>query len=224
MLALVLLLGASSFLLGGGSAGRLPDLVQRVPPKVVLHDGRLSFTSQVDNVGAGPLEIVARRSTEMRADQVVYLRGGGRRVYEGVGRLHYVRSPDHQHWHLVGFERFELWRGGRLLVRDHKTGFCLYDRLSVTGMARTPLRYLRDCGRNRPQALEVREGISAAHGDAYEPRLEGQSLDVRGLAPGVYTLVQRVNVGRVLRESRYDNNVSRLRIRLTPTNVTALPG
>jgi Lysyl oxidase len=214
---------ALALLLGATSPERLPDLVQRIPPKVLLQDGRLSFTSQVDNVGAGPMEIVARRSTGMRADQVVYLDGGGRRVYPAVGRLHYVRSPDHEHWHLLGFERYELWQSGRLLVRDHKTGFCLYDRLSVAGMARTPLRYLRDCGRKRPRAREVREGISAAHGDAYEPRLEGQSLDVRGLPPGVYTLVQRVNVGRVLREARYDNNVSRLRVRLTRTSVTVLP-
>lgn len=213
-----------ALVLGGPSSELLPDLVQRVPPRVVRYDGRLAFTSQVDNVGRGPLEIVARRSDGMRADQVVSLEGGGRRVYRGVGRLRYVRSADHQHWHLLGFERYELWRGGRLLVRDHKTGFCLYDRVSVTGMPRTEPHYLRDCGRNRPRVREVREGISVGHGDAYEPRLEGQSLDIRGLRSGVYTLVQRVNAGRVLREARYDNNVSRLRIRLTATGVQVLPG
>jgi hypothetical protein len=210
-------------LLGRPSAELLPDLVQRPPPHVVLRDGRLAFTSQVDNVGAGPIEIVARRSTGMRADQVVYVRAGARRVVEGVGRLRYVRSSDHQHWHLLGFERYELWQGGKLLVRDHKTGFCLYDRLSVTGMRHTRPHYLRDCGRNRPRAAVVREGISAGHGDAYDPLLEGQSLDVRGLPPGIYTLVQRVNVGRVLHERRYDNNVARVRIRLSATSVTVLP-
>jgi hypothetical protein len=210
-------------MLGGRSPERLPDLVQRAPPRVVLHAGRLAFTSQIDNLGSGPLEIVARRSTGMRADQVVYLRDGGRRVYKGVGRLRYVRSSDHRHWHLLGFERYELWRGGRLLVRDRKTGFCLYDRLAVVGMPRAPPHYLRECGRNRPGTTEVREGISPRHADAYDPWLEGQSLDVRGLPPGVYTLVQRVNVGRVLRETRYDNDVSRVRIRLTPTSATVLP-
>jgi hypothetical protein len=218
MLALLLALA-----LGGGSSERLPDLVQRPPASIVLHNGRLAFTSQIDNVGEGPLEIVARRSTGMRADQVVRLGGGATRTYPGVGKLRYVRSSDHQHWHLLGFERYELWRGNRLLVRDRKTGFCLYDRLSVTGMRHTRPHYLRDCGRNRPRAEEVREGISSGHGDAYDPLLEGQSLDVRGLPPGVYTLVQRVNVGGVLRESRYDNDVSRVRIRLTATSVTILP-
>src|SRR5919197_2313631 len=164
MLTLVLAL-----LLGGGSAERLPDLVQRPPLRVVLHDGRLAFIAQVDNVGAGPLEIVARRSTGMRADQVVYLRGGATRLYPGIGRLRYVYSSDHQHFHPLGFERYELWRGGRLLVRDRKTGFCLYDRLSVVGMPRTPPRYLRECGKNRPQARFVREGISPGHADAYDP-------------------------------------------------------
>jgi hypothetical protein len=211
-----------ALLFGGGSPERLPDLVQRAPPRVVLHGGHVSFTAQVDNVGEGPLEIVARRSTGMRADQVVYLREGGKRVYRSVGRLRYVRSSDHQHWHLLGFERYELWRGNRLLVRDRKTGFCLYDRLSVVGAPRTPPRYLRECGKNKPRAGFVREGISPAHADAYDPWLEGQSLDVRGLAPGIYTLVQRVNVGRALRESRYDNDVSRVRIRLTRTSATVI--
>src|SRR5437867_2181978 len=110
-----------------------------------------------------------------------------------------------------------------LLARDRKTGFCLYDRLSVVGLKRTPPRYLRECGRKRPRAAFVREGISPGHADAYDPWLEGQSLDVRGLAPGVYTLVQRVNVGRRLQELRYDNDVARVRIRLTRTSVTVLP-
>jgi hypothetical protein len=140
-----------------------------------------------------------------------------------VGRLRYVRSSDHEHWHLLGFERYELWRGGRLLVRDRKTGFCLYDRLSVVGTERTPPRYLRECGRRQPRARSVREGISEGHADAYDPWLEGQSLDVRGLPAGVYTLVQRVNADRLLRESRYDNDVSRVRIRLTRTSATVLP-
>jgi hypothetical protein len=211
-----------ALLLGGSPRERLPDLVQRPPLRVVLHNGRLAFTAQIDNVGDGPLEIVARRATGMRADQVVYLRGGGKLVYPGVGRLRYVRSSDHEHWHLLGFERYELWRGGRLLVRDRKTGFCLYDRLSVVGVRRTPPRYLRECGKNRPRAAIVREGISPGHADAYDPWLEGQSLDVHGLPPGIYTLVQRVNVDHVLRESRYDNDVARVRIRLTATSATVL--
>jgi hypothetical protein len=211
-----------ALLLGARPPERLPDLVQRAPPRVVLHQGRLAFTSQVDNVGDGPLEIVARSGTGMRADQILFLPGGGRRVVRGVGRLRYVRSSDHEHWHLLGFERYELWRGNRLLVRDRKTGFCLYDRLSVVGVERTPPRYLREFGRKNPRATFVREGFSPGHADAYDPWLEGQSLDVRGLPPGVYTLVQRVNVGRRLRESRYDNDVSRVRIRLTRTSVTVL--
>jgi len=212
-----------ALLLGGGSPERLPDLVQRPPVRVVLHGGRLAFTAQVDNLGDGPLEIVASRANGMRADQVVYLRTGGKRFYRGVGRLRYVRSSDHQHWHLLGFERYELWRGDRLLVRDRKTGFCLYDRLSVVGVRRTPPRYLRECGNTKPRATFVREGISPGHSDAYDPWLEGQSLDVRGLPPGIYTLVQRVNVGRLLRESRYDNDVVRVRIRLTRTGARVLP-
>lgn len=207
--------------LAGPSPELLPDLVQRPPTAVTLQRGRLSFFSRVDNVGLGPVEIVARRRTGMRVDQVIRLRGGGVRELRGVGRLRYVRSRAHAHWHLLGFERYELWRGDRLLVRDRKTGFCLYDRV-VVGRQRTQPHFLRDCGRGKPNAEEVTAGISPRFGDAYDPWLEGQSLDVHGLPPGIYTLVHRVNADRRLLELRYDNNVARVRIRLTRTSVTVL--
>jgi len=216
MLALLVALAVA-----GPSPELLPDLVQRPPTAVTLRDGRLAFFSRVDNLGEGPVEIVARRATGMRADQVIRLRGGGIRVLAGAGRLRYVRSRGHAHWHLLGFERYELWRGDRLLVRDRKTGFCLYDRV-VVGKQRTQPHFVRDCGRGKPNADEVTAGISPRFGDAYDPWLEGQSLDVSGLAPGLYTLVHRVNADRCLRELRYDNNVARIRIRLTRTTVTVL--
>src|SRR5919204_732453 len=210
-----------ALVLAAPSPELLPDLVQRPPTGVRLRDGRLAFFSRVDNVGLGPVEIVARRATRMRADQLIRLSGSGIRVREGVGRLRYVRSRGHAHWHLLGFERYELWRSDRLLVRDRKTGFCLYDRV-VVGKQRVQPHFLRDCGRGKPDAEEVHAGISPGFGDAYDPWLEGQSLDVRGLAPGVYTLVHRVNADRRLRELRYDNDVARVRIRLTRTSVTVL--
>ena len=36
------------------------------------------------------------------------VRGGGLRTRRGVGSVRYVRRGNHEHWHLMGLQRFEL--------------------------------------------------------------------------------------------------------------------
>ena len=135
--------------------------------------------------------------------------------------MSYVVHPDHKHWHLLGFERYELRRaGGRAgLVTDRKTGFCLGDRYRARGRelpARPPEPvYTGRCGLERTALLRLTVGISVGYGDVYDPNLEGQSLRLTGLAEGRYRLVHRVNVDRRLRESSYANNASSLLLRLS---------
>jgi hypothetical protein len=142
----------------------------------------------------------------MRADQLIERPGAPHAVIEGVGRLRYVRSPDHEHRHLLGFERYQLrgagQRAGRLT--DRKTGFCLGDRYRVTDRD-LPARpaapvYTHRCGLGATTRLRVLEGISVGYGDDYPANLEGQSLCLTGLAAGRYLLVHSVNVGRRLRD------------------------
>src|SRR5215210_7568007 len=121
----------------------LPDLDQVAPYGLEVSRDRarggyrLGFGSAVNNLGAGPLIISGRRprtaAPTMTADQLIERTGAPLALVEGVGGLRYVRSPDHEHWHLLGFERYELGRaGGRArLVTDRKTGFCLGDRYRV---------------------------------------------------------------------------------------------
>ena len=73
----------------------------------------------------------------MTADQLVESVEGPMAVVEGVGRLRYVHSRDHEHWHLLRFERYELRPagGGTTRVTDRKTGFCLGDRYRTRGRA-----------------------------------------------------------------------------------------
>jgi Lysyl oxidase len=205
----------------------LPDLEQETPAGLVVtrHDGhwRLGFRSAARNVGAGPLIIDAARPTlgsrTMRADQVVERTEGPLEVVRNVGRLRYVRSPDHQHWHLLGFDRYELRRSGsrRVLVRDRKTGFCLGDRYAVVpappGAPAEPA-YTGRCGIERPALLGIREGISAGYGDDYAANLEGQYLPLGRLRAGRYVLVHQVNADRRLRESSYANNAASVLLRL----------
>src|SRR5215204_3099060 len=124
-----LLASAGALLLAGpasaqdvpGPAGQqLPDLEQEAPA--------------VRNVGLGPLVISGRRGSRrtplMTATQRIQRADGAVDDVAGVGRLRYVVSPGHRHWHLLGFDRYTLRRagGGRTVRRDRKTGFCLGDR------------------------------------------------------------------------------------------------
>jgi lysyl oxidase len=235
-------IGACSGSAAGGLPNLLlPDLDQRAPLAVSVrwggppkHDPLLVFTSTVENVGYGPVIVQGRRTTRrastMRADQLIQLQKGGFRRVKGVGRLRYNVNPTHSHWHLLPFERYELRTlGGKQLLRDHKSGFCLTDDyrspLPTLGpRASQPLKG-SDCAKDNPRARRLLEGISVGWGDLYIPAKEGQAIDLRGIAPGDYDLVHRVNVLRLLRETDYSNDSSSMRIRLLPPSTpNGLPG
>ena len=203
----------------------LPDLDQEAPSRLMINMAgtaskpvyQLGFRSAVRNVGDGALVISGSRPDgsvdTMVADQAIVRRGSPQQLVRGVGRLRYVVSPDHRHWHMLGFEHYELRRpDGRVLVRDRKTGFCLGDRYEVTDRAlpaKAPKkRYTSRCGLGAPGLRGISEGISVGYGDSYSPVLEGQVLRLTGLPDGRYLLVHRVNVDRRIRESSYTNNAA----------------
>jgi Lysyl oxidase len=215
-----------------GGSERLPDLDQETPRGFTItrvgSGGRrvyvLGFRSAVRNLGDGPLVIDAHRpapgADTMTADQLIERDGAPQGVLAGAGRLRYVVSPDHRHWHLLGFDRYELRRAGarRAVVRDRKSGFCLGDRYRVTNRklpaAPAEPRYTSRCGLAAPGLLGVQEGISVGYGDDYPANLEGQYLRLSGLPPGRYALVHRVNTGRQLRELDYGNNAASVLLEL----------
>jgi len=202
-------------------AERLPDLDQETPTGLrITRLGSsyfLGFRSAVRNVGDGPLIIDGQRldgPSLMRADQVVVRANGGSERIPNIARLAYVRSPDHQHWHLLGFDRYLLRRADSpdVIVVDQKTGFCLGDRYPVTSRVLQHASrqvYRTNCKRNMPWASTIREGISVGWGDDYKAFLEGQQLPLTGLADGRYVLVHRVNSSGELRElSRHNDAAS----------------
>jgi hypothetical protein len=202
-------------------ASALPDLDQAAPFGVAVVARRdrllLVFGSAVDNVGASALVVEGKRAGGvMRAAQLV-----GTRRYELATPLRFVRSRTHRHWHLGGFERYELRRAGELRGRDRKTGFCLNDAYETRALNRRP-RWTGDCGRNRPGVRTLREGISPGFGDDYVPEREGQSIDVTHLPSGRYVLVHRANPDRELRESSYANNAASVSIALGGRHVRVL--
>jgi len=227
--ALAIVVRAPSALAG---SERLPDLDQATPSDLVITAARaggkrvyvLGFRSAVANVGDGPLIFDAHRpgleTGTMHADQLIERDGAPMEVVPGVGKVRYVVSPDHRHWHLLGFDHYTLRRAGRqtAMVRDRKTGFCLGDRYPVLGRklpsaAPSPV-YTSRCGLEEPQLLGIQEGISVGYGDDYTANLEGQYLPLSGLPAGRYVLVHTVNANRGLRELDYSNNSASLLLEL----------
>ena len=230
--ALAALLVAARAPVATAGSERLPDLDQATPSDLVITVAGtrtrpsylLGFGSAVSNVGDGPLIIEGRRpeiETEtMQADQLVEREGAPQQVIPRAGELRYTVSPDHRHWHLLGFDRYELRRAGqgKAAVRDRKTGFCLGDRYEIPGRALqdeppSPV-YTSRCGLGDPGLLGIREGISVGYGDDYKATLEGQYLPLTGLPAGRYVLVHEVNAERRLRELDYGNNAASLLIQL----------
>ena len=205
-------------------AERLPDVVERPPTDLRTSNssGRwlLGFTTAVDNMGTGPIVVVGRRApgaAVMRAVQRVTLGPGRYRVYPDVGLLHYQSVGNHHHWHFQPYERYELRTlDGRVVVRDHKQGFCLADHYGrAPGIAHGPPFFLGNCAWGDPRATSLVEGTSVGYTDIYPAYFHGQSVDITGVPAGNYLLVNRVNPFLRFRELRYDNNAATLAIRLT---------
>jgi hypothetical protein len=206
----------------------LPDLDQ-VPPAAISVDvregrERLVFASAVENVGVGPLVLSGRRASgaepEMTVRQVVRKVDGTATTHLLKAGLRFVVEETHRHWHLLGFERYELRTPhGEAVGRDRKTGFCLGDRYDAHAGSRIPGEprravWTQECGRDQAERLRIREGLSPGFGDDYVPLLEGQFIDVTGLRPGRYILIHRVNAAGDLRESSYANNAASALLKL----------
>jgi hypothetical protein len=223
---------AAVFLIGSGNGGGkppadlLPNLDASAPDDLsgrsdLLGNPRrffLGFESAAGNTGAGQLVIDGSRPNQTRAAMTLVQRidrtDGSKRIVKLPATLEYVVSPTHAHWHLLGFMRYELrTAAGKRVRRDRKTGFCLGDRYKLAApISNAPATavYRDECGKNQPDRLKMREGISVGFGDNYKPHLEGQEFDVTNLPPGRYVLVHRVNPTRVLRENNYRDNASSL--------------
>jgi Lysyl oxidase len=221
--------GALAFNAARGPEELLPDLIQAKPAAIsVIERGgqhRLVFLSAVENVGEGAIVIEGRRATRaeeaMAVEQIVSLSDGSTRSYAVEGELRYVSSETHAHWHLLGFERYELRRAGdgKLVAPDRKTGFCLGDRFdaSPADLPNEPAQavWTQECGLRSAGLLRVREGISPGYGDDYVPSLEGQYVVLDGVPAGRYRLVHRVNPERALHESDFSNNTASVLLELS---------
>ena len=239
---LSILIGLFSLLINTAAkaAEVLPDLDQEAPWEMGVagdtSDGtqhwHLGFNSAVDNLGKGPLIIKGHRDStdtpQMTADQWINTSDGKQVQVPAIGKMQFVSFPTHNHWHFLGFDSYQLREiKNHTLVRpDSKTGFCLgdryktYDDHTIPGQPAAPV-FTEGCGFNSPQLLEVGEGMSPGYGDNYAAQLEGQYIDITGVAAGTYNLVHTVNANKAIHESNYTNNSASLLIKLDWPNGTS---
>lgn len=200
---------------------------------------RLRFTTSIDNIGDGPLLLHARRSgpdePTMRVRQAIQssVDGSIPRSFDTAQRdtpagAYYEPAKTHEHWHLLGFEYFQLRKpDGETVVTDRKNGFCLGDRYPLDDdLAHRPddpespsgqlARKLNGhmCEHHNPAALDVMFGISVGSGDDYKHEVDFQWLDLTHVRSGVYDVVNIVNSDRMLLEKNYNNNASSIAIHL----------
>ena len=204
-----------------------PDLIAEPPSYVALQreEGASGprflavFRSGFRNMGRGRLELVGRRpssSARMRSTQVVDCASGASRVSRDIGRMRYVRRPTHQHWHIKDFARYTLRSlTGTISQSARKAGFCMGDSVDpqrpIAGKPPAPgfaPNRGSACGAGRADALRVREGLSVGWGDAYDPFVEGQFVDLTGMPGGQYRILNEVDPLQRLADARNGNDVA----------------
>jgi hypothetical protein len=218
----------------------LPDLVTMPLTDLRIQKApgvkRLRFSNTIANTGVGPLELypVANDcngngdfTDDRTAMEQPYVDSNDDGVFErrsdqpsgapiAVGC--YVFHPAHDHWHLQDFARYELHRwssNGAVVASALKVSFCVGDdyvaQPNLPGSPRKP--YYVECG------SESTTGLSIGWADWYPSNLQGQALDIRGVANGRYCLVSAADPDGHILESDATNNVTTLRIRINGTDL-----
>jgi hypothetical protein len=245
----------------GGEIRLRPDLTIIRPHHARLEQSdkgvlRIRFDNTVANQGTGPLEIfpeegpVAECNPEGAPEEGRY---AGQRVFldnpqadstgyferdddsafdeERVGCMRF--HPQHSHWHLEDFARYELRRlaHGDLVGASNKVGFCLLDGLTPSGTLPGAPRsgYYPDDPENpdlRNCSQTSTNGISIGWADVYTSPLQGQSIKVSGIRRGNYCLLSAVDPENRLEELDDDNNERGTPLRILPRKlrVTRLDG
>lgn len=230
------------------SAGDLlPDLVTLPPSSLQISRPKpkvrqLRFANTVANVHTGVLELTWASEDcdgdgKARNDRTAYQRifadadadGAFSRGLDSAFRLEragcFDFHPQHHHWHLDDFARYQLYRwtagGGRgaLVGTTDKVSFCIIDSYrSHPGLAGSPAaKFFSTCSRDGDQ------GLSVGWADTYGAHLDGQHITITGLADGTYCLVSTADPGDILVESDESNNQTGIQVVLSEDSVAWEP-
>lgn len=131
----------------------------------------------------------------------------------------FVPSECHGHHHFSGYADYRLWMPDayakwaalRAANLGRPASAILAENPDVTFVAGTKLGFCAmDVANVIPGAMRKYhcgfQGITAGWSDRYDWTLDGQWIDVTGLAEGYYVLEAEVNPERLFEESQVDNN------------------
>ena len=249
--ACTLLSGADRANATHSSGDLLPDLQTLRPTEVQLETlssgaRRLRFATEVVNVHSGPLEMRPRAEDcnangNLDDDRTAYQRVFADANGDGV----FTRGTDtafrdaragcmifhstHNHWHFEDFAQYDLRSFnadgslGAVVRTSEKVSFCVADeRRVVAEVAGSPptrhYQALADgCGQ------ETITGMSVGWSDKYSANVDGQHIDISGLANGAYCLVMTADPTDRLDETDELNNMRRIKVTIASSGVTWLP-
>ena len=207
---------------------KCPDLAMSPPDNMFLtrtRRGRLRLhaANYINSVGDGPAELRGRRATRwtMKAQQVIYRRGGGKVRLKTGARLVFKAIPgQYRYWKFLHAARFELWkldRRGRRIKRVEvgpKVSYCLRDlQHRNPQLPGSPRKFQypacsQEFGRRR-----VTLGTSVGWSDVYPSTYHEQWINVNG-RHGCFAYVHVAVPRNGIYESDEDNNEAETIVRL----------
>lgn len=206
----------------------------------------LRFTSDVQDVGAGALEVeLPWVTTGSGAPQSGFLPGGcqaqqvittisGTTVTKPAGPCEFHVEHGHFHYeNLVSFTLYTTSNGaiGQQIGNGLKESFCLGDDDYFgygTSGHNGPRAFVGQPGCNLPSqtgpsGAYVVEGISPGWGDVYTWDTPDQYINITGLAPGIYDLVEKTNpAGSLLVSGSSQQTCALTQLQLDATSVKSL--
>lgn len=215
----------------------LPDLVpmasmlEDVSIEVQQDTGRvlLRLSNGIVNFGSGALRVEGQRESAtgesgMPASQIFRTESGGE-IVRSIGRI--VYHPGHRHSHLENVASYRLRRvdsegnSGEIVARSEKISFCLFDVQNVVPGA--PTTGAADCDSDIGPMH-----ISPGFADVYRRNIEGQWIVINDVPDGDYYLESYIDPDNRIQEEREENNLARVKVRLTTRDgrrsVEVLPG
>lgn len=195
----------------------------------------LKFPVITMNVGDGPAEMLASRTSSTATDWKAYqniARPNGEKVAIKVDGVNFSYAGDgHEHWHIEYFDDYWIESlDGVKLKYAAKKGYCLWDNTSYgpfKGLAGVPAAavytYENTCGQGLEGTLDFIEGLSRGWGDTYPSSLPDQAIDITGLANGRYRVGVTADDVNSLIETNDTNNTATMEVTISGNTVTTHP-
>lgn len=131
-----------------------------------------------------------------------------------VGTFSFAGHASHNHRHFDEFAVYELRSAANALIAtSDKVSFCLldFDPYTAESIPGAPAVGVYDCSN---------QGISKGWADVYSGGLDGQWIDITGVADGTYKLRSVVDPNSRLHEEPKTNNAAEITIAISGGRVT----